>query len=83
MQNKQTRTLFLFSQDKANVFFIGDASPNQSLSTWLKCSGSGKSRDRVFGVIPHDMYVIGTQETSMTEKDLVNTLKAGLKGMLW
>ena len=60
--------------------FSGDASPNQSLSTWLKCSGSGKSRDRVFGVIPHDMYVIGTQETSMTEKDLVNTLKAGLKG---
>ena len=60
---------------------LGDASPNQSLSTWLKCSGSGKSRDRVFGVIPHDMYVIGTQETSMTEKDLVNTLKAGLKGI--
>ena len=27
------------------------------------------------------MYVIGTQETSMTEKDLVNTLKAGLKGI--
>ena len=62
------------------ILFKGDASPNQSLSTWLKCSGSGKSRDRVFGVIPHDMYVIGTQETSMTEKDLVNTLKAGLKG---
>jgi hypothetical protein len=46
----------------------------------LKCTGAGKCRDRVLGVIPHDMYVVGTQESSMTEKDWVNTLKAGLKG---
>ncbi|KAL4219720.1 Phosphatidylinositol 3 [Mactra antiquata] len=58
---------------------MGDAALNQSLSTWLKCTGSGKCRDRVLGVIPHDLYVIGTQESSMTEKDWVNTLKAGLK----
>ncbi|WAR28340.1 SHIP2-like protein [Mya arenaria] len=58
---------------------MGDASLNQSLSTWLKCTGSGTSRDRVLGVIPHDVYVVGTQESSMTEKDWVNQLKAGLK----
>lgn len=58
---------------------MGDASLNQSLSTWLKCTGAGRSRDRVLGVIPHDMYVVGTQESTMTEKDWVNTLKAGLK----
>lgn len=85
MQIRQMKTMFSAESeiDQISVFIgtwnMGDASPNQSLSTWLKCSGSGKSRDRVFGVIPHDMYVIGTQETSMTEKDLVNTLKAGLK----
>lgn len=60
--------------------FPGDASINQSLSTWLKCTGSGASRDRVLGVIPHDVYVVGTQESSTTEKDWVSQLKAGLKG---
>ncbi|XP_060553619.1 phosphatidylinositol 3,4,5-trisphosphate 5-phosphatase 2-like isoform X2 [Ruditapes philippinarum] len=69
--------------DQISVFIgtwnMGDASLNQSLSTWLKCTGAGKCRDRVLGVIPHDMYVVGTQESSMTEKDWVNTLKAGLK----
>ncbi|XP_052218774.1 phosphatidylinositol 3,4,5-trisphosphate 5-phosphatase 2A-like isoform X2 [Dreissena polymorpha] len=58
---------------------MGDASINQSLSTWLKCTGSGASRDRVLGVIPHDVYVVGTQESSTTEKDWVSQLKAGLK----
>lgn len=31
------------------------------------------------GVIPHDLYVIGTQESSLTEKDWVNCLKAQLR----
>ncbi|KAL3848064.1 hypothetical protein ACJMK2_018947 [Sinanodonta woodiana] len=69
--------------DQISIFVgtwnMADTTSNYPLTTWLKCSGAGKSRDRVLGVIPHDLYVIGTQETAMTEKDWVNTLKAGLK----
>ncbi len=32
--------------------------------------------------IPHDIYVIGTQESALSDKDWVNTLKASLKATL-
>ncbi|KAH3722035.1 hypothetical protein DPMN_064984 [Dreissena polymorpha] len=58
---------------------MGNAAMNNCFSTWLKCMGSGASRDRVLGVIPHDVYVVGTQQSSTSEKDWVSRLKAGLK----
>ena len=30
---------------------------------------------KIFGHIPYDLYVIGTQESAMTEKDWVNFIK--------
>lgn len=54
-----------------------------SINSWLRCNGTGKLRDpQVLGVIPHDMYVIGTQESALTEKDWVNFVKNHIKSCL-
>ena len=66
------------------VYFwsTGKTSPTNTLKFWLRCCGEGKSKDRTLSRLPHDIYVIGTQESSMTDKDWINTLKATLKATL-
>ncbi|XP_061183284.1 phosphatidylinositol 3,4,5-trisphosphate 5-phosphatase 2-like isoform X5 [Saccostrea echinata] len=73
--------------DQISVFVgtwnMGDSQPTASINSWLRCNGTGKPRDpQVLGVIPHDMYVIGTQESAMTEKDWVNFVKNHIKSCL-
>ncbi|KAK3094659.1 hypothetical protein FSP39_004619 [Pinctada imbricata] len=73
--------------DQISVFIgtwnMGDSQPTASINSWLKCNGNGKARDpQVLGVIPHDLYVIGTQESAMTEKDWVNFVKNHIKSCL-
>ncbi|XP_022335405.2 phosphatidylinositol 3,4,5-trisphosphate 5-phosphatase 2A-like isoform X2 [Crassostrea virginica] len=73
--------------DQISVFVgtwnMGDSQPTASINSWLRCNGTGKSRDpQILGVIPHDMYVIGTQESAMTEKDWVNFVKNHIKSCL-
>ena len=57
----------------------GSEVPPLSLGSWLKSQGIGKERSRAVGLIPHDLYVIGTQESALTEKDWVNRIKASLQ----
>ena len=38
------------------------------------CKGSGKCLDQGVQTIPHDIYVIGTQETGMQERDWANRI---------
>ncbi|XP_071165133.1 phosphatidylinositol 3,4,5-trisphosphate 5-phosphatase 2-like isoform X5 [Mytilus edulis] len=55
---------------------MGDKAPTQNISSWLQCHGRGKIMDhKIFGHIPYDIYVIGTQESAMTEKEWVNFIK--------
>ncbi|CAE1280019.1 SHIP2 [Acanthosepion pharaonis] len=70
--------------DQISIFIgtwnMGNAPFTESLSSWVRCQGAGKIREPlVMGVIPHDLYVFGTQESSLTEKDWVNCLKAQLR----
>ncbi|KAJ8305244.1 hypothetical protein KUTeg_017201 [Tegillarca granosa] len=70
--------------DQISVFIgtwnMGDNLPHNSINSWLKCSGCGKPREtEILGCLPHDLYVVGTQESAMTEKDWVNFLKNHLK----
>ncbi|XP_055867771.1 phosphatidylinositol 3,4,5-trisphosphate 5-phosphatase 2-like isoform X2 [Biomphalaria glabrata] len=88
LQIRQMKSLHSQEQDVDNVsIFIGTwnmgkSAPVESLKFWLKCNGEGKSKDRTLSRLPHDIYVIGTQESGMTEKDWINTLKAALKAAL-
>ncbi|XP_059169069.1 phosphatidylinositol 3,4,5-trisphosphate 5-phosphatase 1-like [Physella acuta] len=88
LQIRQMKSLHSQEQDVDNVsIFIGTwnmgkSAPVESLKFWLKCNGEGKSKDRTLSRLPHDIYVIGTQESGMTEKDWINTLKAAMKAAL-
>lgn len=50
-------------------FSPGDAMPPVDISSWFQCNGLGRSLDPSVQSIPHDIYVVGTQETRMPEKD--------------
>ncbi len=58
---------------------IGDEAPQSDLNDWLKSQGLGKTRDRTLCLFAHDVYVIGTQESSLHEKEWVNRIKLCLQ----
>ena len=43
--------------------------PPSDISSWFMCNGQGRCLDGSVQNIPHDIYVVGTQETGMPEKD--------------
>ncbi|XP_041701147.1 phosphatidylinositol 3,4,5-trisphosphate 5-phosphatase 1 isoform X2 [Coregonus clupeaformis] len=59
---------------------MGNASPPHSIASWFQCKGQGKTRDDTADHIPHDIYVIGTQEDPLGEKEWMDTLKSALRG---
>uniref|UniRef100_A0A4W5PTN9 Inositol polyphosphate-related phosphatase domain-containing protein n=1 Tax=Hucho hucho TaxID=62062 RepID=A0A4W5PTN9_9TELE len=59
---------------------MGNASPPNSIASWFQCKGQGKTRDDTADHIPHDIYVIGTQEDPLGEKEWIDTLKGALRG---
>lgn len=67
---------------QTELFLSGKSTPINTLKFWLRCWGEGKSKDRTLSRLPHDVYVVGTQESSMADKDWVNLLKATLKATL-
>ncbi|XP_051877217.1 phosphatidylinositol 3,4,5-trisphosphate 5-phosphatase 2-like [Pristis pectinata] len=58
---------------------MGAAHPPKSISSWLMSKGLGRTRDETTATIPHDIYVIGTQENSLGDKEWVDFLRAGIK----
>jgi len=50
--------------------------PTYNLVPWLRSDGVGKKRNSVLSMIAHDIYVIGTQESSVSEKDWIYKLRA-------
>ncbi|KAG8445419.1 hypothetical protein GDO86_010266 [Hymenochirus boettgeri] len=57
---------------------MGDAIPPKKISSWFMCKGQGKTRDDTADYIEHDIYVIGTQEDPLSEKEWVDILTKSL-----
>ncbi|XP_026082865.1 phosphatidylinositol 3,4,5-trisphosphate 5-phosphatase 2A-like [Carassius auratus] len=58
---------------------MGSVPAPKSLCSWILSRGLGKTLDEMAVTIPHDIYVFGTQENSVCEKEWVETLRCVLK----
>nr|DBA32257.1 TPA: hypothetical protein GDO54_000061 [Pyxicephalus adspersus] len=69
--------------DMISVFIgtwnMGSVPPQKNISSWTSCKGLGKTLDEMAVTIPHDIYVFGTQENSVTDKEWVDFLRGMLK----
>nr|XP_006003065.1 PREDICTED: phosphatidylinositol 3,4,5-trisphosphate 5-phosphatase 1 [Latimeria chalumnae] len=57
---------------------MGDAPP-PSITSWFLSKGQGKTRDDTADYIPHDIYVIGTQEDPLGDKEWLDILRRSLQ----
>ena len=60
----------------------GSMPPPRSLASWLTARGLGHTQDETTACIPHDVYVIGTQENSLGDREWVEFLRASLKTLM-
>ncbi|KAM4574408.1 phosphatidylinositol 3,4,5-trisphosphate 5-phosphatase 1 isoform 1-T1 [Fundulus diaphanus] len=58
---------------------MGNAGPPSNIDSWFHCKGLGKTRDDTADHIPHDVYVIGTQEDPLSDREWSDTLKNVLR----
>uniref|UniRef100_A0A8C5BDS3 phosphatidylinositol-3,4,5-trisphosphate 5-phosphatase n=1 Tax=Gadus morhua TaxID=8049 RepID=A0A8C5BDS3_GADMO len=58
---------------------MGSVPAPKAMSSWVLCRGLGKTLDEMTVTIPHDLYVFGTQENSMCDREWVESIRAGLK----
>ncbi|XP_077205403.1 phosphatidylinositol 3,4,5-trisphosphate 5-phosphatase 1 isoform X1 [Paroedura picta] len=58
---------------------MGDAPPPKKITSWFLSKGQGKTRDDTADYIPHDIYVIGTQEDSLGDREWQEILKQSLQ----
>ncbi|XP_053931987.1 phosphatidylinositol 3,4,5-trisphosphate 5-phosphatase 2 isoform X2 [Cuculus canorus] len=61
---------------------MGSTPPPRSLASWLTSRGLGRTQDETTASIPHDIYVIGTQENSLGDREWVEFLRASLKTLM-
>ncbi|XP_055583254.1 phosphatidylinositol 3,4,5-trisphosphate 5-phosphatase 2B-like isoform X4 [Falco cherrug] len=61
---------------------MGSMPPPRSLASWLTARGLGRTQDETTACIPHDVYVIGTQENSLGDREWVEFLRASLKTLM-
>ncbi|XP_077572999.1 phosphatidylinositol 3,4,5-trisphosphate 5-phosphatase 1 [Stigmatopora nigra] len=60
---------------------MGNASPPNNLNSWFQCKGQGKTQDDTADHIPHDIYVIGTQEDPLGEREWAERVKEILRNI--
>uniref|UniRef100_A0A6I8SHR8 phosphatidylinositol-3,4,5-trisphosphate 5-phosphatase n=1 Tax=Xenopus tropicalis TaxID=8364 RepID=A0A6I8SHR8_XENTR len=69
--------------DMISVFIgtwnMGSVPPQKNITSWFCSKGLGKTLDDMAVTIPHDIYVFGTQENSMGDKEWVDFLRGVLK----
>lgn len=58
---------------------MGSVPAPKPLGSWISSRGLGKTLDEMAVTIPHDIYVFGTQENSVCDKEWVETLRCSLK----
>ncbi|XP_065545575.1 phosphatidylinositol 3,4,5-trisphosphate 5-phosphatase 2-like isoform X2 [Lathamus discolor] len=61
---------------------MGSTPPPRSIASWLTSRGLGRTQDESTACIPHDIYVIGTQENSLGDREWVEFLRASLKTLM-
>ncbi|NXU47046.1 SHP2A phosphatase, partial [Turnix velox] len=61
---------------------MGSTPPPRSIASWLTSRGLGHTLDETTTCIPHDIYVIGTQENSLGDREWVEFLRASLKTLM-
>ncbi|XP_028259606.1 phosphatidylinositol 3,4,5-trisphosphate 5-phosphatase 1 [Parambassis ranga] len=60
---------------------MGNATPPPNITSWFQCKGQGKTQDDTADHIPHDFYVIGTQEDPLGEREWADILKGVLRNI--
>ncbi|XP_034055069.1 LOW QUALITY PROTEIN: phosphatidylinositol 3,4,5-trisphosphate 5-phosphatase 2A [Gymnodraco acuticeps] len=58
---------------------MGSVPAPKSQASWVLCHGLGKTLDEMTVTIPHDLYVFGSQENSVCDREWVESLRALLK----
>ncbi|XP_062328439.1 phosphatidylinositol 3,4,5-trisphosphate 5-phosphatase 2A isoform X2 [Osmerus eperlanus] len=58
---------------------MGSVPSPKSVASWVLCRGLGKTLDEMTVTIPHDLYVFGTQENSVCDREWVESLRMALK----
>ncbi|XP_012714828.2 phosphatidylinositol 3,4,5-trisphosphate 5-phosphatase 2A [Fundulus heteroclitus] len=58
---------------------MGSVPSPKSVASWVLCRGLGKTLDEMTVAIPYDLYVFGTQENSVCDREWVESLRAVLK----
>lgn len=64
-----------------NNWHTGNAGPPHNINSWFQCKGQGKTRDDTADHIPHDIYVIGSQEDPLSEREWSDTVKRVLRNI--
>ncbi|KAJ8277064.1 hypothetical protein GJAV_G00071080 [Gymnothorax javanicus] len=59
---------------------MGNAGPPANITSWFQSKGLGKTQDDTADHIPHDIYVIGTQEDPLGEREWFEAVKNTLRG---
>lgn len=62
-----------------DLLIKGAAPSPKKITSWFLSKGQGKTRDDTADYIPHDIYVIGTQEDPQGEKEWLETLRQSLQ----
>ncbi|XP_012861637.2 phosphatidylinositol 3,4,5-trisphosphate 5-phosphatase 2, partial [Echinops telfairi] len=80
MKNKHSKQ---DEPDMISVFIgtwnMGSVPPPKHVTSWFTSKGLGKTLDEVTVTIPHDIYVFGTQENSVGDREWLDLLRGGLK----
>ncbi|XP_014395861.1 PREDICTED: phosphatidylinositol 3,4,5-trisphosphate 5-phosphatase 2 [Myotis brandtii] len=80
MKNKHSKQ---DEPDMISVFIgtwnMGSVPPPKNVTSWFTSKGLGKTLDEVTVAIPHDIYVFGTQENSVCDREWLDLLRGGLK----
>ncbi|XP_074872922.1 phosphatidylinositol 3,4,5-trisphosphate 5-phosphatase 2 isoform X2 [Carettochelys insculpta] len=80
MKNKHSKQ---DEPDMISIFIgtwnMGSVPPPKSITSWFTSKGLGKTLDEMTVTIPHDIYVFGTQENSLGDKEWVDFLRGVLK----
>lgn len=58
---------------------LGSVPAPKNVASWVLCRGLGKTLDEMTVTIPHDLYVFGSQENSVCDREWVESLRALLK----
>ncbi|XP_030065653.1 phosphatidylinositol 3,4,5-trisphosphate 5-phosphatase 2 [Microcaecilia unicolor] len=61
---------------------MGSAPPPCSVSSWLTARGLGYNQDESIACLPHDVYVIGTQDNCVGDREWLDFLQDSLKSLM-